>query len=265
MFACISPWNFPLAIFTGQVCAALAAGNAVHAKPAEQTPAIAAEAVRLFHAAGLDKRLLTLVPGPGETIGADLVAWSAIDGVAFTGGTNTAAAINRTLAAREGPIIPFIAEAGGLNGLFVDTTALKEQVIDDVIASAFGSAGQRCSALRLHMLPEETADEIIEGIAGAMDALVVGDPADPATDVGPVIDAAAKTALESHVAWLEGGAGKILKRPPYMSYRFSAHRLRFRGLMANGKFAEIFLQINRQVMVPLGSQTINSPAASHRY
>ena len=145
VFVCISPWNFPLAIFTGQIAAALAAGNAVLAKPAEQTPLIAAEAVRLYHAAGLDPRLLALVPGRGETVGAALTGHAGLDGVAFTGGTETAWAINKTLAARRGPIVPFIAETGGLNGMFVDTTALREQVIDDVVVSAFGSAGQRCS------------------------------------------------------------------------------------------------------------------------
>ena len=203
VFVCISPWNFPLAIFTGQVAAALAAGNAVLAKPAEQTPLIAAEAVRLFHRAGLDPDLLHLLPGRGETVGAALVAHPGLDGVAFTGGTETAWAINKTLAARRGPIAPFIAETGGLNGMFVDTTALREQVIDDVVVSAFGSAGQRCSALRLLYLPRDTADMIIEGIKGAMDALVVSDPAAFTTDVGPVIDREAREALEAHLARLE--------------------------------------------------------------
>ena len=198
-FACISPWNFPLAIFTGQIAAALAAGNAVVAKPAEQTPLIAAEAVRLFHAAGLDPDLLHLLPGDGPNVGQALVAHPACAGVAFTGGTETARAINRTLAAKPGPIVPFIAETGGLNAMFVDTTALREQVIDDVVASAFGSAGQRCSALRLLFVPHETADLLVAGLAGAMDALVVGDPADPRTDVGPVIDEEARAGLEAHV------------------------------------------------------------------
>ena len=198
VFACISPWNFPLAIFTGQIAAALAAGNAVLAKPAEQTPFIAAEAVRLFHAAGLDSNLLHLLPGDGATIGQALVAHPSCAGVAFTGGTETAWAINRTLAARQGPIVPFIAETGGLNAMFVDTTALREQVIDDVIASAFGAAGQRCSALRMLFVPHDTADALIEGLAGAMDALVVGDPADPRTDIGPVIDGSARDTLTAH-------------------------------------------------------------------
>ncbi len=202
VFVCISPWNFPLAIFTGQIAAALAAGNAVLAKPAEQTPLIAFEAVKLYHAAGLDPRLLALLPGRGETVGAALTAHEGLDGVAFTGGTDTAWRINQTLAQRQGPIVPFIAETGGLNGMFVDTTAQREQVIDDVIVSAFGSAGQRCSALRLLFLPEDTADHIVDGLKGAMDALVLGDPALAVTDVGPVIDAEAKAALDKHQARL---------------------------------------------------------------
>ncbi len=199
VFACISPWNFPLAIFTGQIAAALAAGNAVVAKPAEQTPLIAAEAVRLYHKAGLSPDLLALVPGRGETVGAKLVSHPGIDGVAFTGGTDTASAINRSIAARPGQIIPFIAETGGLNAMFVDTTALREQVIDDVILSAFGSAGQRCSALRILYAPKDSADSLIEGLKGALAAQVVADPTDPATDIGPVIDAESRASLDAHV------------------------------------------------------------------
>ena len=211
LFVCISPWNFPLAIFTGQIAAALAAGNAVLAKPAEQTPLIAAEAVRLFHKAGLDADLLALLPGDGAAIGPILTGHPGVDGVAFTGGTDTAAAINRALATRPGPILPLIAETGGLNGMFVDTTALKEQVVDDVILSAIGSAGQRCSALRLLYLPQDSADELIATLGGALDALVIGDPALPGSDVGPVIDEAARADLEAHVARLERDA-KILFR-----------------------------------------------------
>ena len=211
VFVCISPWNFPLAIFTGQVAAALAAGNAVLAKPAEQTPLVAAEAVRLFHSAGLDPDLLALLPGDGAEVGAALVAHPAIAGVAFTGGTDTAWAINRSLANRNGPILPFIAETGGLNGLFVDTSALREQVVDDVLLSAFGSAGQRCSALRLLYLPQDTADATIETLVGAAGCMVIGDPSDPATDIGPVIDAEARDALNAHVERLEREA-KILFR-----------------------------------------------------
>ncbi|HEX3701021.1 MAG TPA: bifunctional proline dehydrogenase/L-glutamate gamma-semialdehyde dehydrogenase PutA, partial [Phenylobacterium sp.] len=206
VFACISPWNFPLAIFTGQIAAALAAGNTVLAKPAEQTPLIAAAAVRLYHAAGLPADVLHLLPGDGATVGQALVAHRDCAGVAFTGGTETAWAINRTLAARPGPIVPFIAETGGLNAMFVDTTALREQVLDDVLASAFGSAGQRCSALRMLFVPHDTAEALIEGLSGALDTLVVGDPADPRTDVGPVIDEDARGALEAHLKTLRKDA-----------------------------------------------------------
>ncbi|MGE7199895.1 bifunctional proline dehydrogenase/L-glutamate gamma-semialdehyde dehydrogenase PutA [Brevundimonas naejangsanensis] len=211
VFAAISPWNFPLAIFTGQIAAALAAGNAVVAKPAEQTPLIAAEAVRLYYKAGLNPDLLALVPGRGETVGVALTNHPGIDGVAFTGGTDTANAINRGLAARPGAIIPFIAETGGLNGMFVDTTALKEQIIDDVILSAFGSAGQRCSALRILYAPKDSADALIEGLKGALAAQVLGDPTDARTDVGPVIDAESRVNLEAHVERLSKEA-KIIAR-----------------------------------------------------
>lgn len=213
VFVCISPWNFPLAIFTGQIAAALAAGDAVLAKPAEQTPLIAAAAVRLFHQSGLVPDLLHLLPGDGPTIGQALITHPDCAGVAFTGGTETAWAINRALAARPGPIIPFIAETGGLNAMFVDTTALREQVVDDVLASAFGSAGQRCSALRLLFVPHETAEVLIDSLAGAMDALVAGDPADPRTDVGPVIDDEAKAALEAHAGRLEAEARVVRQLP----------------------------------------------------
>ncbi|MGN6065085.1 bifunctional proline dehydrogenase/L-glutamate gamma-semialdehyde dehydrogenase PutA [Brevundimonas diminuta] len=211
VFAAISPWNFPLAIFTGQIAAALAAGNAVVAKPAEQTPLIAAEAVRLYYKAGLKPDLLALVPGRGETVGVALTNHPGIDGVAFTGGTDTANAINRGLAARPGAIIPFIAETGGLNGMFVDTTALKEQIIDDVILSAFGSAGQRCSALRILYAPKDSADALIEGMKGALAAQVLGDPTDAKTDIGPVIDAESRANLEAHVERLSKEA-KIIAR-----------------------------------------------------
>lgn len=211
VFAAISPWNFPLAIFAGQIAAALAAGNAVVAKPAEQTPLIAAEAVRLFFKAGLNPDLLALVPGRGEVVGAALTNHPGIDGVAFTGGTDTASAINRGLAARPGAIIPFIAETGGLNAMFVDTTALKEQVIDDVILSAFGSAGQRCSALRILYAPKEAADALIEGLKGALATQVLGDPTDTGSDIGPVIDAESRANLEAHVERLSKDA-KIIAR-----------------------------------------------------
>jgi RHH-type proline utilization regulon transcriptional repressor/proline dehydrogenase/delta 1-pyrroline-5-carboxylate dehydrogenase len=210
VFACISPWNFPLAIFTGQIAAALAAGNTVVAKPAEQTPLIAFEAVNLFHKAGLPVDALHLLPGRGETVGAALCADPRVSGVCFTGGTDTARLINKSLANREGPIIPLIAETGGLNAMFVDTTALREQVIDDMIVSAFGSAGQRCSALRVAFLPEDTADMLIEGLKGAMDELKLGDPGQPDTDVGPVIDADAHDMLTAYLTRMEGEA-KVLK------------------------------------------------------
>jgi RHH-type proline utilization regulon transcriptional repressor/proline dehydrogenase/delta 1-pyrroline-5-carboxylate dehydrogenase len=199
VFVAISPWNFPLAIFMGQVTAALMAGNAVVAKPAEQTPLIAAEAVKLLHEAGIPASALHLVQGDGA-IGAALVAHPGIAGVVFTGSTEVARAINRTLAAKDGPIVPLIAETGGINAMIVDATALPEQVADDVVTSAFRSAGQRCSALRLLFVQNEVADRMIEMIAGAARELKLGDPADPATHVGPVIDAEAKTKLDAHIA-----------------------------------------------------------------
>ena len=210
VFVCISPWNFPLAIFTGQIAAALAAGNTVVAKPAEQTPLIAAEAVRLFREAGLPQDVLQLVIGAGD-VGAGLVADPRIAGVAFTGSTETARAINRSLAAKDGPIVPLVAETGGLNAMFVDTTALKEQVVDDVLVSAFNSAGQRCSSLRILFLPHETADGILETLLGAMDALVIGDPADSSSDIGPIVDAEAKAGLDAHMARMAKEA-RVLKQ-----------------------------------------------------
>ena len=187
VFACISPWNFPLAIFLGQIAAALAAGNTVVAKPAEQTPLIGARAVELAMTAGLPAGVFQLLPGDGA-VGAALVAHPGIAGVAFTGGTDTARAINRTLAARDGAIVPLIAETGGQNAMFVDSTALLEQLTDDVMRSAFSSAGQRCSALRLLLLQDDVADRAIEMIRGAMRELRIGDPAELATDVGPLIE-----------------------------------------------------------------------------
>jgi len=199
VFAAISPWNFPLAIFMGQVTAALMAGNTVVAKPAEQTPSIAVEAVRLLHKAGVPASALHLVPGDGK-IGAALVAHPDIAGVVFTGSTEVARSINRVLAAKDGPIVPLIAETGGINAMIVDATALPEQVADDVVMSAFRSAGQRCSALRLLFIQDDVADRMIEMIAGAARELKVGDPSDPAIHIGPVIDAEAKQKLEAHIA-----------------------------------------------------------------
>src|SRR4051794_10166750 len=199
VFVCISPWNFPLSVFLGQVTAALAAGNAVVAKPAEQTPLIAAEAVRILHRAGVPTGALQLLPGDGK-VGAALVADRRVAGVAFTGSTEVARAINRTLAAKDAPIVPLIAETGGINPMIVDATALPEQVTDDVIASAFRSAGQRCSALRLLCLQEDVAEPILDMIAGAARALSVGDPRKLSTQVGPVIDAEAKDKLDRWIA-----------------------------------------------------------------
>jgi RHH-type proline utilization regulon transcriptional repressor/proline dehydrogenase/delta 1-pyrroline-5-carboxylate dehydrogenase len=198
VFACISPWNFPLAIFTGQIAAALAAGNAVVAKPAEQTALVAAAAVRLLHEAGIPGDALHLLPGTGEAVGAALVGDPRIAGIAFTGSTETARRINLDLARRPGPIVPLIAETGGQNAMIVDSSALAEQVVADVLTSAFESAGQRCSSLRLLYLQDDIADRLLEMLVGAMAELVVGDPALIATDVGPVIDAAAREPLEQH-------------------------------------------------------------------
>ena len=205
VWACISPWNFPLAIFTGQAAAALAAGNAVVAKPAEQTPLIAAEAVTLLRQAGVPDGALALLPGAGE-VGAAIVSHPRVAGVAFTGGTETAWRINQSLAAKHGPIVPLIAETGGINAMIVDATALPEQVTDDAVASAFRSAGQRCSALRLLCVQADVADKVIAMIAGAAAELKLGDPADPATHVGPVIDAAAKARLEAHIGRMKASA-----------------------------------------------------------
>jgi RHH-type proline utilization regulon transcriptional repressor/proline dehydrogenase/delta 1-pyrroline-5-carboxylate dehydrogenase len=199
VFVAISPWNFPLAIFLGQVTAALMAGNSVVAKPAEQTPLIAVEAVRLLHEAGIPRSALHLVQGDGR-IGAELAAHPQIAGVVFTGSTEVARSINRTLAAKDGPIVPLIAETGGINAMIADATALPEQVADDVVTSAFRSAGQRCSALRLLFVQDDVADRMIEMIAGAARELKLGDPADPATHIGPVIDSEAKQRLEAHIA-----------------------------------------------------------------
>jgi RHH-type transcriptional regulator, proline utilization regulon repressor / proline dehydrogenase / delta 1-pyrroline-5-carboxylate dehydrogenase len=198
VFASISPWNFPLAIFLGQITAAFAAGNAVVAKPAEQTPLIAFEAVKLLIEAGMPKDAIALVPGRGEVVGAKLVADHRVAGVVFTGGTNTAQAINRALANRPGPIIPFIAETGGLNALIADSSALPEQVVNDVIASAFNSAGQRCSALRILCVQKDIAPRIIKLLNGAMQELRLGDPARLDTDIGPVIDREAFSMLIAH-------------------------------------------------------------------
>jgi RHH-type proline utilization regulon transcriptional repressor/proline dehydrogenase/delta 1-pyrroline-5-carboxylate dehydrogenase len=194
---CISPWNFPLAIFTGQVAAALAAGNSVLAKPAEQTSATAARAVQLLHQAGVPRAVLQLLPGDGERVGARLVADARIGGVVFTGSTDAARSIARALAPR-GPV-PLVAETGGQNAMIVDSTALPEQVVSDVLRSAFDSAGQRCSALRLLCLQREIAEPILTMLEGAMQELRVGNPADIATDVGPLIDEPARAGIDAHL------------------------------------------------------------------
>jgi RHH-type proline utilization regulon transcriptional repressor/proline dehydrogenase/delta 1-pyrroline-5-carboxylate dehydrogenase len=208
VFICISPWNFPLAIFLGQVTAALVAGNAVIAKPAEQTPLIAFEAVRLLHEAGVPPGVLALVPGAGD-IGAALVAVENVAGVAFTGSTEVARLINRALAAKDGPIVPLIAETGGINAMIVDATALPEQVSDDVVLSAFRSAGQRCSALRLLCLQEDVAERMLEMVTGAAQELKIGDPRDPSVQIGPVIDGEAKQKLDDYTARMRGD-GRVL-------------------------------------------------------
>jgi RHH-type proline utilization regulon transcriptional repressor/proline dehydrogenase/delta 1-pyrroline-5-carboxylate dehydrogenase len=206
VFTCISPWNFPLAIFTGQVAAALAAGNSVVAKPAEQTSLVAAEMVRLLHAAGVPGEALHFLPGRGSRIGPALTGDSRIAGVAFTGSTDTARLINRSLAAHDGALPVLIAETGGQNAMLVDSSALPEQVVNDAVTSAFNSAGQRCSALRVLFVQEDIAPRVLELLAGAMDLLAIGEPALLSTDVGPVIDAQSLDTLERHAATIVAGA-----------------------------------------------------------
>ena len=199
---CISPWNFPLAIFSGQVCAALAAGNTVLAKPAEQTPLIAAQAVRILREAGVPAGAVQLLPGRGETVGAALIADERVRGVMFTGSTEVAGIISRNLAGRldaQGRTIPLIAETGGQNAMIVDSSALTEQVVMDVISSAFDSAGQRCSALRVLCVQDDVAERVIRMLKGAMAEYKVGSPEHLSTDIGPVIDAEAKANIERHI------------------------------------------------------------------
>jgi RHH-type proline utilization regulon transcriptional repressor/proline dehydrogenase/delta 1-pyrroline-5-carboxylate dehydrogenase len=212
VFVCISPWNFPLAIFVGQIAAALAAGNTVVAKPAEQTPLVAALAVELLHAGGIPAEALAFLPGDGR-IGAAMVAGRECAGVAFTGSTEVARLIARTLAEKEGPLVPLIAETGGQNTLIADSSALPEQIVRDVVASAFNSAGQRCSALRVLYIQTDIADRVSEMLAGAMQELRIGNPAELATDVGPVIDEAARGVLTAHARWLDSFAKPIFTCP----------------------------------------------------
>jgi RHH-type proline utilization regulon transcriptional repressor/proline dehydrogenase/delta 1-pyrroline-5-carboxylate dehydrogenase len=210
-FACISPWNFPLAIFTGQIAAALAAGNAVLAKPAEATPLIAARATALLHDAGVPRAALQFLPGHGSVVGAALTSHPGVDGVAFTGSTATAQAIHRAMAENLAPDATLIAETGGLNAMVVDSTALPEQAVRDIIASAFQSAGQRCSALRCLYVQEDVADGVLKMLFGAMDESRLGDPWDLSTDTGPVIDAAAQRSITSYIAAAEA-EGRLLHR-----------------------------------------------------
>ena len=212
VFVCISPWNFPFAIFTGQIVAALVAGNGVIAKPAEQTPAIAAFTVKLMLKAGIPAHALSLLQGDGR-IGAAIIEHEHVAGVAFTGSTQVAKIIQRALANKEGAIVPLIAETGGLNAMVVDSSSLPEQVTDDVIHSAFGSAGQRCSALRILCIQDDIADDVVTMIKGAMDHIVVGDPIHLSTDVGPIIDAEALENLTNYSAELEGVAQSIYRAP----------------------------------------------------
>jgi RHH-type proline utilization regulon transcriptional repressor/proline dehydrogenase/delta 1-pyrroline-5-carboxylate dehydrogenase len=209
VFVCISPWNFPLAIFMGQIAAALVTGNAVIAKPAEQTNLIGYAAVKLLHEAGVPEAALQLLPGDGATVGAALTSDPRVTGVAFTGSTETARAINRSLAARDGAIATLIAETGGQNAMIADSSALPEQLVKDAMTSAFGSAGQRCSAARVLFVQEDIADKVIAMLAGAMDELVVGDPSLPAIDIGPVIDADAMKMLTEHAERMDREAKPI--------------------------------------------------------
>ena len=212
VFVCISPWNFPLAIFTGQIAAALAAGNAVIAKPAEQAPLIAARAVALMRAAGLPDGALQLLPGDGG-VGAALTRAPSIAGVCFTGSTEVARIIHRALAENAGPEAVLIAETGGLNAMIVDSTALTEQAVRDILASSFQSAGQRCSALRMLYVQEEARERLLTMLSGAMEALTIGDPWDPATDVAPVIDAEAEADIAAYIG-VQKQAGRLLKAVP---------------------------------------------------
>lgn len=211
---CISPWNFPLAIFVGQVCAALAAGNPVLAKPAEQTPLVAAHAVRRLREAGIPSAVVQLLPGRGETVGAMLVGDARVQGVLFTGSTDVARLLQKALAGRlgrDGAPIPLVAETGGQNAMVVDSSALAEQVVADVVASAFDSAGQRCSALRVLCLQEEAADRIVAMLQGAMAESRIGDPARLAVDVGPVIDIEAREGIERHVEAMRARGRRVFR------------------------------------------------------
>ncbi|AFV00864.1 bifunctional proline dehydrogenase/L-glutamate gamma-semialdehyde dehydrogenase PutA [Simiduia agarivorans] len=222
VFVCISPWNFPLAIFVGQIAAALVAGNSVIAKPAEQTPLVATLAIQLMHNAGVPTDILHLLVGDGARIGKRLLSDPRIGGVAFTGSTETARIINRQLAEKPGPIVPFIAETGGLNAMIACSSALPEQLVDDVITSAFLSAGQRCSALRVLFLQHDIADRVIELLKGACDELALGEPWNLATDMGPVIDQDARAMLVAHMEKMQADA-KVLYRYPEQKVPTTGH------------------------------------------
>ena len=212
-FVCISPWNFPISIFIGQIAAALVAGNTVISKPARQTSLTAMACVRLLHQAGIPENVLHFLPGEGSAIGFQLFGDNRIAGVVFTGSSETAHSINRQLGARQGAIVPLIAETGGQNVLIADTSAHEEQLVADAIHSAFNSAGQRCSSLRVLFLPEETANKVIARLVGAMQLLRVGSPTDISIDIGPIIDQRAIAALETHIEKIKA-SGKLLYQLP---------------------------------------------------
>jgi RHH-type proline utilization regulon transcriptional repressor/proline dehydrogenase/delta 1-pyrroline-5-carboxylate dehydrogenase len=222
VFVCISPWNFPLSIFCGQVVAALVAGNCVLAKPASQTPCIAQRVVQLLHEAGVPEAVLQLVPASGALIEQTLLSDARIAGVTFTGSTHTASTINQALARRPGPIVPLIAETGGQNAMIVDSSALPEQVVSDVLTSAFNSAGQRCSALRVLFLQDDVAERIIDLLRGAMAQLTVGDPQYLDTDVGPLIDEAALRKMQQHAERMQE-EGKLIYRVPVSAGSAKGH------------------------------------------
>ncbi len=244
VFVCISPWNFPLAIFTGQIAAALAAGNSVLAKPAEQTPLVASKAVEIMLQAGIPQEILHLICG-GGSVGARLVSDSSVAGVAFTGSTATAKHIQQSLAQKDGPIVPLIAETGGQNAMIVDSTALPEQVVDDVIASAFKSAGQRCSALRVLFLQQDIADPILHMLGGACDELTLGMPWRLETDIGPVIDQNAHDDLSAHIAKMRDSATLI--------YEYPQHRIPPTGTFVGPHIFELdsLAQLQREIFGPI--------------
>ncbi len=245
VFLCISPWNFPLAIFVGQVVAALAAGNSVIAKPAEQTPLVASRAVELMHDVGIPGEVLQLIPGIGRDIGEQLVTDPRVSGVAFTGSTETAKLINRQLAERDGAIVPLIAETGGLNAMIADSSALPEQLVDDVITSAFLSAGQRCSALRVLFLQDEVADKVLTMLKGACDELTLGTPWDLSTDMGPVIDAKAKSMLQGHI--------DRMKKEATLLYAYPQEKIPAEGTFVGPHIFQLdnMAQLEREVFGPI--------------